>query len=190
MLCSRRRWPYVFISNAPPSLWPSQRETVGMSTPLSMHRVANKCRKSWWVMRSAPTFFAARSSDFWHSPTRNTFASDDSPERSPRIRSNNARASGISGTRRTVQFFVPVSGSPRMIISPASKSTSRHSIWPASPFRKPVNANPRRKSAQSREAPPPARSTASTSCRNWSPLGSVSCFARTGTRSNLAAGLP
>src|SRR5438270_2931170 len=46
MLCSRRKWPYVFIANAPPSLCPSQRETVGISTPDSMHRVANKCRKS------------------------------------------------------------------------------------------------------------------------------------------------
>src|SRR4029077_10265254 len=33
MLCSRRKWPYVFIANTPPSLCPSQRETVGMSTP-------------------------------------------------------------------------------------------------------------------------------------------------------------
>jgi CubicO group peptidase (beta-lactamase class C family) len=38
---------YVFIASAPPSLWPSRRETVGMSTPDSMQRVANKCRKSW-----------------------------------------------------------------------------------------------------------------------------------------------
>ena len=56
------------------------------------------------------------------------FVSNDSPGRSLRTRSNNARASGISGTRRTVQFFVAVSGSPRTTISPASRSTSRHVI--------------------------------------------------------------
>ena len=45
-LCSSRRCLYVFIASAPPSLWPNQRLTVGISTPLSMQRVANKCRKS------------------------------------------------------------------------------------------------------------------------------------------------
>ena len=36
-------------------------------------------------MRSAPTFLHARSRAFWHSPTRNTFASSASPERSLRV---------------------------------------------------------------------------------------------------------
>src|SRR6266480_1742541 len=108
ILCSRLRCPYVFIASAPPSLCPSQRETVGMSTPDSIQRVANKCRKSWCVIRSAPTFLHARSNAFWHSPTRKTFAAGDSFGRPLRIRSNNARASGINGTRRNSQFFVPV----------------------------------------------------------------------------------
>ena len=45
-LCWSRRCPYTRIASAPPSLWPSQRATVGMSTPDSMQRVANKWRKS------------------------------------------------------------------------------------------------------------------------------------------------
>jgi len=42
----------------------SQRLTVGMSTPLSMHFVANRCRKSWCVIRAMPTNLAARSIAF------------------------------------------------------------------------------------------------------------------------------
>src|SRR5439155_24985088 len=55
----------------------------------------------------------------------------------------------------------------------AQKSRSRHSTCPASLLRRPVNARPRIKSAQSREHQAPACSTASTSCENWSPLGRV-----------------
>ena len=52
--------------------------------------------------------------------------------------SNKPRASGIIGTRRIVQLFVPVSGhhhEPRL--SPAAKFTSRHSSCAASPLRHP-----------------------------------------------------
>ena len=34
-----------FIANAPRSLCPNQRDTIGISTPDSMQRVANRCRK-------------------------------------------------------------------------------------------------------------------------------------------------
>jgi len=39
---------YFVMANAPPSLCPSQRATVGISTPDSMQRVANRWRRSWW----------------------------------------------------------------------------------------------------------------------------------------------
>ncbi len=58
------------MQSAPPSWCPSQRETVGICTPDSMQRVANRWRKSWWVIRFAPVNFAALSMDFWHSKTR------------------------------------------------------------------------------------------------------------------------
>jgi hypothetical protein len=38
MLCSRRKWPYIFIASAPPSLWPSQLETVGIVINGPCHR--------------------------------------------------------------------------------------------------------------------------------------------------------
>ena len=40
--CWSRKCPYTFIAKAPPSLWPSQRETVGISTPDSMQVVAKQ----------------------------------------------------------------------------------------------------------------------------------------------------
>ena len=36
----------TFIASAPPSEWPSQRETVGMFTPDARQRVANRCPQS------------------------------------------------------------------------------------------------------------------------------------------------
>src|SRR6266545_5026202 len=71
-LCWSRRCPYTFIASAPPSLCPSHRLTVGMSTPDSMQRVANKCRKSWWVIRGISNNRHALVSDFSHSPTAQT----------------------------------------------------------------------------------------------------------------------
>ena len=61
-LCSFRRCPYIFMASAPPSLCPSQRETVEISTPDSMHLVANKWRMSWCVRRGIPISLHARAS--------------------------------------------------------------------------------------------------------------------------------
>ena len=118
------------------------------------------------VMRDAirADFLHARSSAFWHSPTRKTFASNGSPGRSPRIRSNSARASGISGTAAHCPILCGRFGvaahndlaSFKVHVAPCRSDS-------ASPFRQPVNANPRTKSAQSREHHAPACSTASTS---------------------------
>jgi hypothetical protein len=49
--CLRIANAIVFLASAPPCLCPSQRETVGVSTPLSMQRVANKCRRSFAIFR-------------------------------------------------------------------------------------------------------------------------------------------
>src|SRR5437660_1650326 len=68
--CSRRRCPYIFNANIPPSLCPSQRATVGISIPLSTQRVAKRCRKEWCVSRAQPTSRHALVRAPWHSDTR------------------------------------------------------------------------------------------------------------------------
>ena len=101
------------------------------------------------------TEFACRAGNcsFCASFTRKTFSLGDSALRSLCICPNSVRASGIIGTRRTVQFFVPVSGSPRPTISPAAKSRSRQRISAASPLRQPVNARPPQKIGAIARAP-------------------------------------
>ena len=43
--CSSCRWRYVFIARAPPTLWRSQRLTVGISMPASLQVVAKRLRR-------------------------------------------------------------------------------------------------------------------------------------------------
>lgn len=47
--------------------WPTRHR--GMSTSDSIQVVANRCRRSWCVMRFMPTIRAARFIAFWHSRT-------------------------------------------------------------------------------------------------------------------------
>jgi hypothetical protein len=63
------------------------------------------------VIRSIPTKLAARFIAFWHSRTRNTFASLGSPDRSALIRANSDGAWPTIGTLRTSLFFVAPIGS-------------------------------------------------------------------------------
>ena len=49
----RSQMPVSFECQVSPSLCPNHRATVGMSTPDSMHLVAKRWRRSWWVRRFA-----------------------------------------------------------------------------------------------------------------------------------------
>lgn len=102
-----------------------------MSTPDSMQRVANRWRKSWWVMRFTLASFAARSMDFWHSKTCITGFSGNSPGRPARIFSSNCRRLLFSGIHRAFPFLVT-----RTCSRPLSNSTSPQRTCRASSIRR------------------------------------------------------
>jgi hypothetical protein len=100
--------------------------TVGMSTPDSMQRVANKWRKSWCVRWCNPNFLQQLSSERLNLRTLRTgLLRNSCSPRSAFRRSRSFRISGIIGTRRISQFFVPVIKSPRIVISFFRKLQSR-----------------------------------------------------------------
>lgn len=93
-LCWSRRCPYTFMASAPPSLWPNQRATVGISTPLSMQRVAKRCLRSWCVKRRISSFWQARVMEPWHSLMRMTLSTCFTSGRDSRSLSRRRRISG------------------------------------------------------------------------------------------------
>jgi hypothetical protein len=117
------------------------------------------------VMRDAvrPYFFACSIKRFLTFTNAKDFCAQRLFERRRRIRSNSSRV-GIMGTGALPSSWYGFR-SPRTTISPLSNQV-RHSTAAASPSRQPVNANPRKKSAQSYEHHAPAWYTASTICKN------------------------